>query len=131
MNTYQKLIEYQETRYGEFKVMDKEKYEKKKRKYHAPKDEFWEWFLGPAAVKDRYQESIEANKKSKSENKEFSSSFSPRLCKSCNRVWDRPIPGRNMKLEYYEDFPTYGMRRGNCPPCKRSNDDNNRSNKRV
>jgi hypothetical protein len=129
IDVYDELIQVQKKKYGDFETMDNNKYKDtkkkvekklKKRKYYPPKDDFWEWFTGPAAVKDRYQESIEANKKSRTENKEFSSGFTPRLCNACDRVWDRAIPGRNVKLEYYKDFPTYGMRREDCPPCKRS-----------
>ena len=125
---YQELIQHQEKKYGAFETMDKESYKKakakvkptKKRSYHPPVDDFWDWYLGAGARKERYLESSEANKKSRTENKEFSTSFTPHLCTTCNRVWDRPIPGRNVRLEYYEDFPTYGMKRGDCPPCKRS-----------
>ena len=123
---YSELVNHQKKLYGDFETMDKEKAAKtrlkvKKDMKNAEVDDFWDWFIGPAARKNQYLESAERNKKSLAMNKEFSTSFSPRLCQTCNQVWDRPIPGRNMKLEYYQDFPTYGMKREDCPPCYRKN----------
>ena len=125
----EQLIEYQEKTYGSFETMNKENYEKKKKEVKKPRniknhpevEDFWEWFLGPAARRDKYLETVESNRKSLTTNKEYSNNdgFTPKVCLKCSRVWDREIAGRNMKLEYYKDFPTYGVQRKNCPPCNR------------
>ena len=39
------------------------------------------------------------------------------ICPDCNIAWQNPITG-NGEHWYYEDFPTYGKRRKQCPKCK-------------
>ena len=38
-------------------------------------------------------------------------------CLGCTRVWERVILARTDVIEYYEDFPTYGLERKQCPGC--------------
>ena len=40
-----------------------------------------------------------------------------RLCKSCNKVWE--ISGQTKKYLYYENFPTYKLKRKKCEKCQR------------
>lgn len=41
------------------------------------------------------------------------------VCPDCNIAWQKPITG-NGEHFYYEDFPTYGKRRKQCPKCKKT-----------
>ena len=41
------------------------------------------------------------------------------FCKKCNLVWEVAIFTK--KIVYYEDFPTYGKQRKECPKCKNQN----------
>jgi len=40
------------------------------------------------------------------------------VCTHCSRVWQRPISGgQRDSFYYYEDFPTIGKKRKDCPEC--------------
>jgi predicted metal-binding protein len=38
------------------------------------------------------------------------------VCNSCKTVWENE--SRSNKVAYYEDFPTIGKKRKECPKCK-------------
>ena len=41
------------------------------------------------------------------------------LCMKCNQVWQSSYGG-NIKETYYDDFPTYKLKRKICNECKRT-----------
>jgi len=41
------------------------------------------------------------------------------VCPDCSIAWQNPITG-NGEHWYYEDFPTYGKRRKQCPKCTKT-----------
>lgn len=38
-------------------------------------------------------------------------------CVDCTQVWERVILARTDSIEFYQDFPTYGLERKKCPAC--------------
>ena len=46
--------------------------------------------------------------------------FKGKYCTGCNTVWEMPHDeGSVGKLIKHPDFPTYGLKRENCPECIR------------
>lgn len=44
--------------------------------------------------------------------------FELKNCFKCKRVWNYSWGNNTRRLEYYLDFPTYGLKKINCPNCK-------------
>ena len=44
-------------------------------------------------------------------------------CTKCKKVWQtgtplvNPYSNKKSSVNYYEDFPTYGLRKSNCKKC--------------
>ena len=52
--------------------------------------------------------------------KENREHFKVRHCEECRNCWE-PVynfGGRNTEIKYYPDFPTYGLKRIECPKCE-------------
>ena len=74
----------------------------------------WEWLLGDTKVANK-NEGHKYQKRKKS-------IYGILLhCKKCDRVWEQDRAMRNYKnhgIEYYKEFPTFGLQRKQCPNCK-------------
>tara|TARA_R100001594_G_scaffold129456_1_gene168080 strand:- start:91 stop:339 length:249 start_codon:yes stop_codon:yes gene_type:complete len=47
--------------------------------------------------------------------------FTVRLCEICNNVWQSLWNG-SVNVEYFKDFPTYGIPRRTCTHCEVDNE---------
>jgi len=45
------------------------------------------------------------------------------FCEKCRKVWQYPMFARSSQAEYYNDFPSYGKARRECPKCNPKNRD--------
>jgi len=66
-------------------------------------------------VRDRYIKKLHSWDSKRTDNK-------LKLCKSCNLVWESYRGTHNgktvYKYNYYDDFPTIGKTREECPRCR-------------
>jgi hypothetical protein len=47
-----------------------------------------------------------------------------KYCQTCNRVWE--IQYQTRSFMYYDDFPTYGLKRVRCKECENNLVDENK-----
>ena len=74
----------------------------------------WEWLLGDKSPTNK----SEGHKFTKRKKSIYGILLH---CKKCNRVSEQDRAMRNYKnhgIEYYKEFPTFGLQRKQCPNCK-------------
>ena len=73
------------------------------------------WWLPPS---DPYDERFKRQREVKQENSQ-TEIFKVNYCPQCETAYQYSRDGSNVsKYFYFEDFPTYGLKRRNCGKCK-------------
>ena len=48
--------------------------------------------------------------------------FSVMICPECNNAWEFGFIGKKRSPVYYDDFPTYKLKKNKCPKCEVDNE---------
>ena len=80
--------------------------------------EEWNWLFRPQGTgvsADSLQKTLMDNVHA---GEKKSSQYRINFCEKCHKCWEKVRKTINLSgCLYYEDFPTIGKRRINCPPC--------------